>query len=83
VSASFVPLDGLNWPVSIAATVLDMPEQDLRDLIRIVENIRGGSISSGVIRMSSFSRQGRQPRAYPAEKLTDIAEGIRKIAENL
>jgi hypothetical protein len=82
-SLPFVPPDGEHWPLSTAATLLDIPEQDLRDLVRIVENIRGESLSSGVIRMSSFSRKGRQPRAYPGSRLTEICEGVRSVAENL
>jgi hypothetical protein len=81
--APFVPADGQHWPLSIAATMLDLPEQDLRDLVRIVEAVRGESLASGTIRMNAFSRQGRQPRAYPAVKLIAICEGIRSLAEGL
>ena len=79
----FVPADGQHWPLKTAAELLGIPEQDIRDLVRIVENIRGESIASGVIRMNSFSRQGRQPRAYPAGKLIAICEGVRGLAEQL
>jgi hypothetical protein len=63
--------------------MLDLPEQDLRDLVRIIESIRGETLASGTIRMNAFSRQGRQPRAYPAAKLIAICEDIRRLAEGL
>ena len=72
----FVDIDGQNWPLDVAAKWLDFPESDLRDLVRILE-----LESAGVIRMSSFSRQGRQPRAYPADKLVMIVEAIRDLRE--
>ncbi len=81
--APFVPPDGQNWPLKIAAEMLDLPEQDIRDQVRIIENIKGESIASGVIKANAYTRQGRQPRAYPAKKLIAICEDIRSLAENL
>ena len=70
----FVDIDGKNWPVPFAAEMLGMPEQDLRDLIRIV-----GIEPSGVVRMSDFRRSGRQPRAYPASSLICVTEAVRSL----
>ena len=72
----FTELDGRNWPVSFAAGVLEMPEQDLRDLIRIA-----GLKPSGVLRISDFRRSGRQPKAYPATGLIRLAEVARSLRE--
>lgn len=74
----FVELDGTNWSVGFAAGLLDIPEKDLRDLIRIT-----GLQPVGVIRMSGYSRQGRQPRAYPAAKLIAISEAITALKDSL
>jgi hypothetical protein len=82
-SLPFVPADGQHWPLKTAAELLDIPEQDLRDLVRIIENIKGESIASGVIKANSFARSGRQPKAYPGSKLVDLCEGLRRIAESL
>lgn len=79
----FVALDGQNWPLKTAAGLLDLPEQDLRDLVRVVENLRGEALSAGVIRISGFARQGRQPKAYPARVLIALTEGIRDLAERI
>jgi hypothetical protein len=75
---NFVDLDGENWPLAQAAQLLEIPEKDLRDLVRIA-----GLEPSGVIRMSSYSRQGRQPRAYPADKLIMIGEFITDLKASL
>ena len=72
----FVEIDGHNWPVSFAAEMLDLPEQDLRDLIRIA-----GIRPSGVIKMADFRRSGRQPRAYPATALIRVTEVMRSLQE--
>jgi hypothetical protein len=72
-SLPFVPLDGANWPLSVAAQVLGVPEKDLRKGIR-----QQGIAPAGVIRMSDFRRSGRHPMAYPAANLISIAEGFRK-----
>lgn len=77
-SLPFVPLDGKNWPLDVAAKVLGMPLKDLQDLVRIV-----GLEPSGVIRMSEFRRQGRQPKAYDGEKLTTICDIIGELKEKL
>lgn len=72
----FVPNDGTNWPLDVAASVLGIPEKDLRDLVRIT-----GLQPVGVIRMASFRRQGRQPRAYDASKLCLIIDAVRDLRE--
>ena len=77
-SLPFVDIDGQDWPVPFAAELLEIPEEDLRDLIRILR-----IEPSGVIRMSDFRRQGRQPRAYPAKKMIRISEAIATLAEEL
>ena len=77
-SLSFVDIDGQAWPIPFAAEMLGMPEEDLRDLVRIL-----GVQPSGVIRMSDFRRQGRQPRAYPAKTLIRISEAVRSLTEDL
>lgn len=82
--APFVEEDGKHWPLSFAADLLEIPEQDLRDLIRIVNNISDDAITpTGVIRMSSFRRQGRQPRAYPGDKLSILVNGVTDLAHKL
>jgi hypothetical protein len=74
----FVRLDGDNWTIPFAAKMLDMTEQDVRDIIRIT-----GLEPSGTMRMASYARQGRQPRAYPAAKLIKIAEALKALREQL
>lgn len=74
----FVDQDGENWPLDFAAKMLSMPEKDLRDLVRIA-----GLEPAGVIRMAGFRRQGRAPRAYPAEKLILLAQGVADLRETL
>lgn len=71
-SLPLVPPDGDNWPLSLAAQLLDIPEKDLR---RRVE--REKVEPAGVIRMADFRRSGRHPKAYPSSELIRIAEGIR------
>jgi hypothetical protein len=77
-SLPFVDIDGQNWPLEFASKMLDIPVRDLQDLVRIT-----GLQPAGTIRMASFSRKGRQPRAYPAEKLITIAEAIRELSGDL
>ena len=72
----FTELDGKDWPVSFAAGILELDEQDLRDLIRIA-----GLQASGVLRISDFRRSGRQPKAYPATGLIRLAEVARSLRE--
>lgn len=74
----FVELDGKSWPLDFAAKMLDIPLRDLQDLVRIT-----GLRPEGTIRMAAFSRQGRQPRAYDAEKLIKITETIRELRGKL
>jgi hypothetical protein len=74
----FVSFDGKDWPLGFAAEMLGFPEEDLRDLVRIL-----GVPPSGVIRMASYRRQGRQPRAYPAGVLIRMTEAIRALREDL
>ena len=81
--APFVPGDGQNWPLSVAAGLLDLPEEDLRKLVQVAESIKGEPLHVGVIRLNAFSRQGRQPRAYPAKMLIELCEKFRSLAENL
>jgi hypothetical protein len=71
----FVEIDGQSWPLEFASRMLEIPLRDLQDLIRIT-----GLKPSGVIRMAEFRRQGRQPRAYPADKLILLAESIRELS---
>jgi hypothetical protein len=77
-SLPFLDLDGQHWPLSFAADLLDVPEEDLRDLVRIL-----GIEPSGTMRMSDFRRQGRQPRCYPADRLILVTERIRSLREEL
>jgi hypothetical protein len=74
----FVEFDGVNWPLDFAAKMLDIPLRDLTDLVRIT-----GLRPAGTIRMASYRRQGRQPRAFEASRLIRIAEAIRKLTEEL
>jgi hypothetical protein len=74
----FTDITGDDLPLDIAAQLLDIPERDLRELVRIT-----GLQPSGVIRMSSFSRQGRQPRAYSREQLIAISEALIALKEAL
>ena len=69
----FVDLDGQHWPLSFAAKILEIPLKDLQKLVKDT-----GLEPSGVIRMSEFRRQGRQPRAYEAVKLIEITESYHK-----
>ena len=70
--------DGSHWPVTFAADLLYWDERDLRDALRIL-----GVTPDGTIRMAGFARQGRQPAAYNAEKLTLIDTRIRELREEL
>jgi hypothetical protein len=69
--------DGANWTLDFAAKMLDTPERDLKDLIRIT-----GLKPSGVLNMRG-SGSGRIPRAYPAEKLIRIIDAIEDLCEFL
>lgn len=82
--AELVENDGENWPLDFAAKLLQMPEKDLRDLVRIVNNLHPGALEpTGTIKMASFRRQGRHPRAYPGSKLVKLVESLADICESL
>lgn len=70
--------DGSSWPLDLAAKVLDMPERDLRDLVRIC-----GLPPTGTVKVADFRRSGRNPRAYDGAKLVKICEAVRKLALEL
>lgn len=74
----FVEPDGRNWPLDVAARLFEIPEKDLRDLVRILD-----IPPAGVMRMSSYSRRGRQPRAYPASVLAQACTAIADLRELL
>jgi hypothetical protein len=76
--APFVPLDGSSWTLDFAARMLDIPERDLRDLIRIT-----ALEPSGVMSMRPYRSQGRAPRAYPADRLIVLTEAIGKLREEM
>lgn len=73
-----VTLDGDNWPLDFAAKLLDIPEKDLRDLVRI-----SGLSPAGTMKMATYARSGRHPRVYSAAKLIRLAEGMRVLSEKL
>lgn len=73
-----VPLDGNNWPLDFAAKMIGCSEKDLRDLVRLVS-----LEPAGTLKMSSYRRSGRHPRAYDASKLTRLWQGIMDLAEDL
>jgi hypothetical protein len=74
----FVEIDGQSWPLEFASKMLEIPLKDLQHLVRIT-----GLKPSGVIRMAEFRRQGRQPRAFPADKLILLSEGIRELSAHM
>jgi hypothetical protein len=76
--APVVELDGASWTLDFAAKMLDIPERDLRDLVRIAE-----LQPSGVMNMRAYKVQGRAPRAYPAEKLIKITETAIRLREEM
>lgn len=73
-----LPIDGTNWPLPFAAKQLGIPERHLRDLVRIV-----GLPPAGTMKMATYRRPGRQPLAYPAASLIQIAETVRRLGETL
>jgi hypothetical protein len=73
-----VALDGDNWPVDFAAKMLGCSEKDLRDLIRIV-----GLQPTGTMRMASYRRSGRNPRAYSGSKLVELWQSVMEIADQV
>ena len=62
----------------MAARLLDIPERDLRDLIRIT-----GLQPDGRLNMRTYSVQGSTSRVYPASKLILIADHIAGLRELL
>jgi len=79
-----VESNGDHWPLDFAAKLLQLPERDLRDLVRIVGHMHPGALEpSGTIRMAAFRRQGRHPRAYPGSKLLMLVEGLADLCEEL
>lgn len=73
-----VPMDGTNWPLPFAAKTLDIPERDLRELIRVV-----GLEPTGTMKMASYRRSGRNPRVYEASKLIKLVTGVNRLAVEL
>lgn len=73
-----VALDGDNWPVDFAAKMLGCSEKDLRDLIRVT-----GLPPTGTLKMTSYRRSGRNPRAYDASKLIKLWHGIQDLARDI
>lgn len=70
--------DGQNWTLDFAARMLDLPERDLRDLVRIT-----GLEPAGVLNMRTYRTQGRAPRAYPASRLIMITEILAELREKI
>lgn len=73
-----VALDGNNWPLDFAAKMIGCSEKDLRDLVRIV-----GLEPLGTMKMASYRRSGRNPRAYEGSKLVRLWQAIQDLAEDL
>lgn len=76
-SLPILPPDGQNWPLSVAAQILDVSEQDLRKQVN-KEKLE----PAGVIKVTGFRRSGRHPMAYPAEALMVIADALRPPQAN-
>ena len=74
----FVELDGANWTLDFASKMLEIPEKDLRDLVRIT-----GLTPAGVLNMRGYKSQGRAPRAYSASKLIMLTETLMAIQEKI
>jgi hypothetical protein len=73
-----VELDGDNWPLDVAATILDMTERDLRDLVRL-----SGLKPVGTMTMAQFRRSGRTPRVYDGSRLALLCDEMRQIREKM
>lgn len=73
-----VPVNGENWPLSVAAKIIGCPEKDIRELVRILK-----VEPAGTLRMASYRRSGRNPRAYDGSKLVIMWDDIQKLAEKL
>lgn len=74
----FVELDGTNWTLDFASKMLEFPEKDLRDLVRIT-----GLAPAGVMNMRDYKSQGRAPRAYCAAKLIMLTETVSALQEKI
>lgn len=70
-SLPIVEPDGSNLPLSVVASLHDIPVERLRKAVR-EQDLQ----PSGVIRMNDFRRSGRHPMAYPATELINIAQGL-------
>lgn len=70
--------DGQNWTLGFASKILEIPERDLRDLVRITD-----LAPAGVLNMRDYKVQGRTPRAYPARDLITITEAVRELCGKL
>ena len=68
---------GQSWTLDFAAKVLDIPERDLRDIVRIT-----ALQPCGVMNMRTFSTSGRTPRAYAATELIRITEAVLMLRES-
>lgn len=73
-----VPCDGQNWPLSFAAELLEIPEEDLRSLIKLI-----GLKPTGTIKTTDYRRQGRNPRSYSASQLVALVQGFRDLKVQL
>lgn len=73
-----VEIDGKAWPLDFAAKYLGISEPLLREMVKEL-----GLEPAGMIRMASFSRSGRQPRAYRAHHLVLITEAVRDLRQEL
>lgn len=74
--APAVPLDGRDWPLDVAAEVLEFPESLLRELVRFLE-----LAPSGTANMRPFRSQGRTARVYPARSLIMITDAVTDLRE--
>lgn len=75
-SLPFVELDGRHLTIAAAALLFGLPEEDLRVLVKVA-----GIAPSGVLRTSPYARQGRQPQAYPKDKLIAVNEALIALRE--
>lgn len=73
-----VPLDGNSWPVEFAAKMIGCSERDLRDMIRVF-----GIEPAGALKMSSYRRSGRHPRAYNASLLVEMWDDVQALGRKL
>jgi hypothetical protein len=71
-------LDEGAWTLPLAAMILDIPERDLKDLVRIT-----GLKPCGSARVSPYRRSGRHPRVYSAKALIALYEAQGALREVL